>query len=1127
MTTVADRTPAPPPRRGLGVVAIAAGTVAAYVAVMLVGRAEDAAGARILGVFDPVFLWLRGPGASATDWLDRHPLPVALALAIGLALLAAWALLRAGRHAAPLLAACATLALGIGGQALLLGDATALGRGLYLAGIAAAFALGWWRPMRQLPGFPATGVDAGAGLGGAWRPAWRVEWALILGLTGIGLLCRTWALTELSDFLDLETVDSWLQSRTLHGTADYVRFVFLATNPGAAHMLPQWALFNVFGTSLFTLRMAAVAWGVLSVPLMYWFVRRLAGPAPAVLAALLMATAPDQLFWSRSENGFFAPVPVLALLTVHVALSMSTRLSATSVAAAALLMPASRYAYTTCLAMVLIPLAVAGHAGLFLRGAWRRFWYVLPLLALGLVAWWFHLTVLLGVLGDGPWRFRHPAQIYGGTAWTKQGDFAEASIPELIRLQAESFSTHLVRVVRDLTDEQRNSFGHWYMRAQPNPHPTTMNVGVVVLLALGVGYLGGQLRDPRAWLLLTWLLVALLPGIGSRDAAPRRMLMLFPVAHVVGSLFVAAVIRIARQVGGRRLAACAAAAASAALLTVVVTNTVSHFRMPLQPMIFSDHLRFLRPIVERSDTVFVNLPGPFHSLLIFDSADRFVTGSLCSERVRDAARWLPLALRPRCTFADPVAGLAFTAAEREAADAAHTTQRVSFIFFVDPTTQAELDIVRGLYPQAQWAEYTSPRDQRHSVALSIDIADSAALHAPRLRTAMTPPPQILADVEMRASSDGAPPDRSALIEGGILVDRDGWYRFDLQPGCSGAELHVGTPPVGPPAATALLAGVQPFTLRLPDATACPLPQRLTIASAEAPDPIPLDPDRITSREVTALPIAAAPPLRGDAGYDARELIRQLPGRSADLAIAPDGSLLILIKGAGGWRLHRYAADGHLRSDWALDAPPELDPSTMAVAPDGTVAILFGQHLLLVGPEGQALGRWNNLAFVWESRLAFAGPDRLVVTIPHRNAVAVFGRDGAPLGEYTTFPAGPPVLFAPSEMALTADGDLALLQPDRLALRFETPSDRFAPVFQNAFSVAAAASGLAFDGRDRLLVLAEGRLLVYDMDGTRLMADTPARDPSRLRLGPAARVRSSGGRLYVLDPEGSRVWQLQR
>jgi hypothetical protein len=146
---------------------------------------------------------------------------------------------------------------------------------------------------------------------------------------------------------------------------------------------------------------------------MYWLVRRIAGVAPAILAAMLLATAPDQLFWSRSENGFFSPVPVLALLTVHVSLWMAARFSFLSVLTAAVLMPASRYFYTTCLAMFLLPLAVAGHATLFVRGAWKKLWFVVPILALGLVAWWYHLRSCWAS-STAAATSRHPAQIYGG-----------------------------------------------------------------------------------------------------------------------------------------------------------------------------------------------------------------------------------------------------------------------------------------------------------------------------------------------------------------------------------------------------------------------------------------------------------------------------------------------------------------------------------------------------------------------------------------------------------------------------------------------------------------------------------------------------------------------------------------
>ena len=51
--------------------------------------------------------------------------------------------------------------------------------------------------------------------------------------------------------------------------------------------------------------------------------------------------------------------------------------------------------------------------------------------------------------------------------------------------------------------------------------------------------------------------------------------------------------------------------------------------------------------------------------------------------------------------------------------------------------------------------------------------------------------------------------------------------------------------------------------------------------------------------------------------------------------------------------------------------------------------------------------------------------------------------------------------------------------------------------------------------------------VFDAQGTRLMAENPTADLSRLQVGRLARVRSGAGRVYVLDPEASRVWELER
>ena len=116
-----------------------------------------------------------------------------------------------------------------------------------------------------------------------------------------------------------------LASHTLDGLRQYLPYGLRGNSTGVAHLLPQMALFQLFGTSVYTLRLAAVLYGVAAVPLCYWLTRRIAGTMPAVVATLLLIVAPEQLFWSRSENTHFAPVAVAALVTVSLGLRLTER----------------------------------------------------------------------------------------------------------------------------------------------------------------------------------------------------------------------------------------------------------------------------------------------------------------------------------------------------------------------------------------------------------------------------------------------------------------------------------------------------------------------------------------------------------------------------------------------------------------------------------------------------------------------------------------------------------------------------------------------------------------------------------------------------------------------------------
>ena len=116
-------------------------------------------------------------------------------------------------------------------------------------------------------------------------------------------------------------------------------------------------------------------------------------------------------------------------------------------------------------------------------------------IALGLVFWIFSLSVLRASLHDWEWQFIDPSAVYGGSAWRKHGEFNNATLPELIQLQAVSMSKNFAEVVRNMSYHTEN-FSHWCQRSQPAEHRTIMNVGLTLVLFVGLGYLARPVLRP-------------------------------------------------------------------------------------------------------------------------------------------------------------------------------------------------------------------------------------------------------------------------------------------------------------------------------------------------------------------------------------------------------------------------------------------------------------------------------------------------------------------------------------------------------------------------------------------------------------------------------------------------------
>ena len=1132
-STDSRRSAKPPrPRRWPAVFAVLAVVLAAYSAVAIIGVREEAREARVLGSLTPVFEFLRDNGSAVELLLQKERLVVGLVstgllLVVGIA-----AFIRNGRRAAPVGLLVVAFGFAAWAQVSLQSNANTLGAALYIAAAACALALGVWYPFSRLTTFPpfprgAAGAtdrvaQTGPAPGGWFALSWGRECALVMILTLIALVSRTWALTELYDFFDLETIDWMVQGRTWHGFLGYLDYGFVQNNGGAVQFLPTQVIFRLFGTSVFTLRMAAVLWSIAAIPLMYTLGRRLGGVVTGVIASVLLITAPEQLFWARNENLHFAPMAVCALVTAHLALWMVQRFSLASVVVNALWMPWCRWFYSACMVAFLIPIATALHAIVFARGLWRKAWYVVPLIAAGLVFWIFSLTAMKAALHDWHWQFVDPSAVYGASAWRKQGEFANASWPDLVRLQAVSMSTNFTEVLRNMSDQTEN-FSHWCQRWQPADHRTILNVGLTLVVFVGIGYLLGQVYDRRAFLLLAWWGIAILPAILSQDPADRRMAMVFPASHALAATVIAAFLNLVSERGGRVAEGLANVIAALGLAVIALTNLSSHLLLPINPVLFSDYPRFTKPMLEDSDATFTNLPQPFRTFSVFGNLDHFLVSPTCFQYV-EPQHWLETALNPQCAFDDPVYGITIGAAAIDGLRKAYNPKRVSYLLSEDPPSAPQIALLRALHPNATLVRHEVPRGERSLVAMTVDADEIARLRQPSLWNAGGAA-NILGGVQLRAepapSGDGAP--AGPTVAGGILVENEGWYRWRLDPPCPDASLVLDGQPVTADA-QAMLAGVHPFTLTLPATSTCKLPLRVVMEGVVPRRQQVVPPEHYVSRTVAELPEVRAPIVEAFAGYDPPQALVQFAGRPVDFGVDAQGNFSVLLKEGDVFRIRRYDRTGKELAAWRVPLPPTINPATIAVAADGTTAVLVQRTIHLYDPHGKPIGEWEHPWFVWESQLAFWG-DLLVSNIHHRDSMAVFTRKGDLVTEFKTFAGGPGKLYSPMAFSLSGDGDLLIQQLDGKGLRFHLDGTDFSPRFVEEFRVDSAAPGSGFDGPERALVPSEAGLRVFGSDGHRLMASDPARDPSQLKFSNVLHIRRADGRLFVLDSDRNTLWTI--
>ena len=1097
-------------RRWFPPLALVAGSLAAFAAYALLGRASDREGTRVLGFFAPAVAVFNAGAGGTISWLWHHRLEVAAAVTILAAAFAFLAAARARSRALPLLLLLAAPALAVWGQVLLQRKIAPAGIGLYLAAVLCAVVAGRIFPMTRLPGFPQLPSLGDAGPAAPGLPPW--EWAIVFGLTLAGLFLRGYALTENPAYFEGETLPMMLGSYTGHGIRNYLQTEFLGTGNGIFHSLTHYAFYRFLGASIFSIRLVSVFWGVLAIPLLYWLARRIAGRGAASVAGVLFVAAPEQIYWSRTDNTFFEAVAVLAIVTAHLCLSLQERFAARAALAAAAGMVACRFFYTPSWVLFTLPLLLAVHEAIFVRGAFARLRVVAPILLGGFLLWVAGVSVMEFAADEAHgWRFINPAVVRGESAW-RAGVPADARPIQVLARQSARVSRNAGHVLAGMTHNTRYA-SHWYTRYYVDQsRQTTTTAGLVVLAALGTGYLLGQFQDRRAALLLFWIAVGLLPGCLSDEPEARRISLMFPALPIAAAVFVTASVRLARLLAGRAVARIVAVTLGIAVAATAGAGAASILLLPTEPPRFDVVRRFVEPLLSRCDLVLHNVAAVSSDVVQVGGLDGAVHRShgQCSQFVHEKD-WPRSALDPRCEFNDPVFALNLSEEEIESRRQSFHPKRVGYILTDATESRPHVALLRRLFPQAPVRELPGDEPENRLFAFELPMSEIDAL-----RLGGVSPP-----------AGGA--ESGATVEGGLLLPRKDWYRFRIEPACPGAELAAGSPPAESEHHRPHLAGVHPFSIRFHSAAGCRHPLRVRADTARRPEE-PITPLLLAPRAVAAAP---AVPVVAIPGYGSAGLFARLEERPADVGVDARGNVYVLTLGLAGWKVHRFKPDGKEDTVFRGPAPPRLGYASLSVDPVGNCLIRIGPALEIRDPSGAPIGSWKPPYEQPASDAAFLPDGRVVLCFPGRSSVEIFSREGryeeslAPAGGRFATPAG---------VAVSPEGTVAIVEETGLARVFRNPPGRWAPQEAGRFSVAYPEApyhpdlaGCAFDGSERILFPHRSLAspLAYDVQGRPLMASAPERDLSEKGLKEARGSCSTRETLYVLEIAPASVIRVAR
>lgn len=368
-----------------------------------------------------------------------------------------------------------------------------------------------------------------------------IDAALLLFVCAIGLVFRTYALNVIPEGFEGELSPYSAGASSLRGMLFANRGTNGPWSPlGILYYLPIYLTTKAFGTTLVALRLSSALVGVLTIPLVYLLAARLCGRVGAILAAGLFALNCLHIGWSRTDIHPHGVTSWPTLLMCWFLIKAYDTKKLSWACGVALMMGLSWHQYPSGQSAVVAPIIavivywLANHKSPALSGR-----QTLALVA-GLILWAIGLPFSYW-LADGRWHFLNPFTLTGPRAlWGHEGQ--PLSQMQIIVLVFSTAFKQLGDVLQGIFYKQPYLFHQEWIPYTDSIFGRTVAWLEVPFFVLGFLVVVRSIKRFESAVMLGWMIAAILPGILSEHAYPKRLSTLFPAIDIVAALGMATLV---------------------------------------------------------------------------------------------------------------------------------------------------------------------------------------------------------------------------------------------------------------------------------------------------------------------------------------------------------------------------------------------------------------------------------------------------------------------------------------------------------------------------------------------------------------------------------------------------------